>query len=89
MTKNEPVNNQSDPELCEFILLEMPYRCKLILPIEEAIQIVKMMSRAEQVHSEYDKPDLIKPMSDFKFELKFMSQVDINTLKVKAGLQDK
>ena len=88
MTKNESVINQDDPELCSFILLEFPYRSKLILPIHDALAIVEMISKATQLESEYGEDPRVAPMNDFKLDLKFMSRVDINTIRVKNGLKE-
>ena len=87
MTKNEPVINQDDPDLCSFILLEFPYRSKLILPIDDALAIVRMIARATQVESDYGEDDKIMPMTEYKLGLKFMSRLDINTIRVKNGLK--
>jgi hypothetical protein len=89
MTKNEPVINQDDPELCSFILLEFPYRSKLILPIADALEIVKMISRATQLESDYGEDPTLATMNDYKLELKFMSRVDINSIKIKNSLKGK
>jgi hypothetical protein len=88
MTKTEPVINQNDPALCSFILVKLGYKSQFILPIDEGFELLKILSKAQIYSDEYQKPKRILPIFTEKIEVTYMTQLDINTIIVEAGLQD-
>jgi hypothetical protein len=87
MTKTEPVINQNDPELCSFILIKLAYNCQLILPIEEGFELLRIISKAQVFTDDHNKPKQILPMYLGKIGINFMTDLDINTIILEAGLQ--
>ena len=78
--------NQSDPELCSFILLKFGYDNQYILPIEDALAMIRSLAKSQRYVDDYNKPNRVdKKINDIS--IGFMSQLDINKMVVEAALQ--
>jgi len=83
---NKVENNQSDPEQCSFILLKFGYNNQYILPIEDAISMIRSLAKSRRFIDDYDKPNRVENKID-EVTIGFLSQMDINEITVKAALQ--
>jgi len=85
---NKVVNNQSDPELCSFILLKFGYDNQYILPIEDALAMIRSLAKSQRYIDDYGKPKKVATkIADIT--IGFMTQLDINQINVEAALQHK
>jgi hypothetical protein len=83
---NKVENNQSDPEQCSFILLKFGYDNQFILPVEDALSMIRSLTGSTRYIDDYNKPTRIDTkISDIT--IGFLSQVDINKINVEAALQ--
>ena len=80
--------NQSDPELCSFILLKFGYDNQYILPIEDALAMIRSLAKSRKMIDDYNKPNKVSNKIN-DITIGFLSQVDINTINVEAALQPK
>jgi len=83
---NKAENNQSDPELCAFILIKFSYSNQYILPIDDAIAMIRSLAKSRKLIDDYGKPSRVDKKID-EITIGFLSQVDINEINVKAALQ--
>ena len=83
---NKVDKNQNDSALCSFILLKFGYSNQYILPIEEALNMIRALAKSQQLTTDYNKPEKVSDkIADVT--IGFMSLDDINAIKVKAALQ--
>ena len=83
---NKVENNQSDPELCSFILLKFGYDNQYILPIEDALAMIRSLAKSRKMIDDYNKPNKVSNKIN-DITIGFLSQVDINAINVEAALQ--
>lgn len=85
---NKVETNQNDPELCSFILLKFAYDSQYILPIEDALSMIRSLAKSRRLVDDYNKPNKVSnKISDIT--IGFLSQLDINQINVEAALQKK
>ena len=85
---NKVQDNQNDPALCSFILIKFGYNSQYILPIDDAIAMIRSLAKSRRLIDDYDKPNRVENKVD-EITLGFLSQMDINEINVKAALQKK
>ena len=85
---NKAENDQDTSELCSFILIKFSYNNQYILPIEDAINMIRSLAKSRQYVDDYGKPTKVKNKVD-EISIGFISEMDIKTLAVQAALQPK
>jgi hypothetical protein len=78
--------NEVDDALPTLIILKVDYDSKLIMPVEDALEFVRIWSMATELKEPYQKPKTFKK-PDKEFNLKFISKKDLNEMKVAAMLE--
>jgi len=85
---NKVEDNQNDPEHCSYILLKFGYNNQYILPIEDALAMLRSLAKSRRFVDDYGKPKNIEDKIS-EVTVGFLSQMDINEIKVQAALQKK
>jgi hypothetical protein len=83
---NKVDKNQDDSSVCSYILLKFGYSNQYILPIEEALNMIRALAKSQQLTTEYNKPEKVSDKIG-DVTIGFMCLNDINQIKVKASLQ--
>jgi hypothetical protein len=82
---NKVENNQSDPELCSFILLKFGYDSQFILPVEDALSMIRSLAMSRRYSDNSGHSRRVSHKID-DITVGFLSQMDINKMAVEDGL---
>ena len=77
--------NQSDPELCSFILLKFGYDNQYILPVEDALAMIRSLAISRRYSDSSSRTRRVSNKID-DITIGFLSQMDINQMAVEDGL---
>ena len=80
--------NQVAGEQPSLIILSVDYETKLILPIIDGLELIRIWSTATEMKESYNKPQTFNNV-DKEFKLKFISENQYKQMKVAAMLDPK
>ena len=80
--------NQNAGEHPSLIILQADYETKLILPIEDGLEFIRLWSTALEMKEPYNKPMKFSNV-DKEFKFKFISEKQLKQMKVAAMLEPK
>lgn len=80
--------NQIDGEQPSLIILAVDYDTKLIMPIVEGLEFIRMWSTSVELKEPYNKAPQFKRV-DKEFKMKFISEKQLKEMKVAAMLEPK
>ena len=77
--------NRVDGEQHKYIIVKLNYDSKLILPIADGMEFIKIWASGLQLKEPYNKPATIEPV-DADFTLRFLSEKALNIMKTSMML---
>ena len=80
--------NQVAGEQPSLIILSVDYETKLILPIVDGLELIRIWSTGTEMKEDYNKPTQFSNV-DKEFKLKFISENQYKQMKVAAMLDPK
>lgn len=70
-----------------FIVIELDYSKKLILPYRDGIALLSTLASAEQLNDRYSQPKTISPLETEAIKTTIMSATEYEQIKIAALLQ--
>ena len=78
--------NQIIIERPAYVVIEMDYKTKLILPFETGFEFIKTWASGIEILNEYNKPEVLQKTQK-KITISFMTEIEFKALKLTSLLE--
>ena len=74
--------NSLPEQLQNYMVVELSYNAKIILPYKEGVKLLKLLTKAEYYIENYGKPTLIQPIKKLDIPVYLVNGIFYNEAKV-------